>query len=106
MRTFIKTQIFVVALLVGATAAHAQELKCQVTVNAQKISGVDPAVFQTMQTALNEFMNTRSWTQDVFGAEEKIDCSILIFISGSTAQDVYTAKITVQSSRPVFNSSY
>lgn len=106
MKALMKIQLFVAALLLVATATQAQELKCQVTVNAQKISGVDPSVFQTMQTALNEFMNTRSWTQDIFNAEEKIDCSILIFISESPSQDVYKGKMTIQSSRPVFNSSY
>ena len=93
-------------LLSCVYTASAQELKCQVQVNAQKISGVDPSVFQNMQTSLHEFMNTKAWTNEVFGPEEKIDCSIFIFINSSSSQDVYNAKITVQSSRPVFNSSY
>jgi hypothetical protein len=96
----------VCVLMLAGGVSHAQELKCQLTVNAQKIAGVDPSVFKTMETALNEFMNNRSWTQDVFSPEERIECSMFIFISGSTAQDVYNANITVQSSRPVFNSSY
>ena len=87
-----------------STSAH--ELRCQLTVNAQKISGVDPSVFTTMQTALNEFMNNKVWTTDNFGAEERIECSIFIQIEKSTEQDVYQAKVTIQSGRPVFNSSY
>ncbi len=84
----------------------AQELKCQLTVNAQKITGVDPSVFQTMQTALSEFMNSKSWTNDQFAPEERIECSMFINIDASSAQDVYNASITIQLSRPVFNSSY
>lgn len=103
---FARQCVPVIALLFLSIAANAQELKCQVTVNAQKVQGVDPSVFTTLQNALNEFMNTRAWTTDVFSPEEKIECSVYIFIDGSTAQDVYNAKITVQSSRPVFNSSY
>lgn len=86
--------------------ASAQELKCQLTVNAQKITGVDPSVFQTMQTALSEFMNSKSWTNDQFAPEERIECSMFINIDASSAQDVYNASITIQLSRPVFNSSY
>ena len=59
-----------------------------------------------MENALNEFMNTRAFTQDVFSPEEKIECSIFILIDNSPAQDVYNASITIQSSRPIFNSSY
>lgn len=97
-----------IALILMATwsALSAQELKCDLKVNAQKIVGVDPSVFTNMQSTLNEFMNTRAWTNDVFSAEERIECSILIYINSAAAQDVYNAQITIQSSRPVFNSSY
>jgi hypothetical protein len=88
------------------SSTQAQELKCQLTVNAQRITGVDPSVFQTMQTALNDFVNTKSWTTDQFAPEERIECSMFINIVESSAQDVYNASITVQLSRPVFNSSY
>jgi hypothetical protein len=96
----------VIMLCLSVASLKAQELKCLLTVNAQKISGVDPSVFTTMQTALNEYMNTKAWTTDVFSPEERIECSISIQIVSAAAQDVYNATITVQSSRPVFNSSY
>jgi hypothetical protein len=96
----------VILLCVSMAGLQAQELKCQLTVNAQKIQGVDPAVFTSMQTVLNEYMNTKAWTTDVFSPEERIECSISIQIVSAAAQDVYNATITIQSSRPVFNSSY
>lgn len=92
-------------LFLGFTTS-AQELRCQVTVNGQRINGVDPNLFSTMQTAFNEFMNNRVWTQDQFGAEEKIECSMFINIQESPSQDVFKASVTIQCSRPVFNSSY
>ncbi len=98
--------IALVTFLVIAFASNAQELRCQLTVNSQKAVGVDPAVFANMQTSLNEFMNSKSWTNDQFTAEEKIECSIYITLEAPSAQDVYNASITIQLSRPVFNSSY
>ncbi len=95
-----------VIFLFSSFITSAQELKCQLTVNAQKITGVDPSVFQTMQTALSEFMNNKSWTTDQFAPEERIECTMFVNIDASSAQDVYNASITVQLSRPVFNSSY
>lgn len=102
-----RKQIFVLSLLLCVTAVvQAQELRCQITVNGQRINGVDPAVFENMQSALNNFMNSRVWTTDQFSAEERIDCNMFINLEKSPSQDIYEARVTVQSSRPVFNSSY
>src|SRR5687768_530976 len=87
-------------------SSSAQELRCQLTVNTQKIVGVDPIIFQTMQTALNEFMNNKVWTTEQFGVEERIECNMFIQIEEKVEQDVYKAKVTIQSARPVFNSTY
>lgn len=95
-----------VLLLVCSLSTSAQELRCQLTVNTQRITGVDPQVFITMQTALNEFMNNKVWTTDQFGVEERIECSMFIQIDKAIEQDVYQAKVTIQSARPVFNSTY
>ena len=98
-----------IALIIGLLAvgwSNAQELRCQITVNTQKVTGVDPSVFKTMETALTEFMNNKSWTNDQFSIEEKIECQMNLNLEATDAQDVYKAKLTIQSSRPVFNSSY
>ena len=87
-------------------STSAQELRCQLTVNTQRITGVDPQVFTTMQTALNEFMNNKVWTTEQFSIEERIECSMFIQIDRAVEQDVYQAKVTIQSARPVFNSIY
>ncbi len=96
----------VLHVFLGSKNICAQELKCQVTVNGQRINGVDARVFQNMQTTITEFMNTRAWTTDVFSPEERIECSLFINIESNPAQDVWTGKATIQASRPVYNSSY
>ncbi len=106
MKFILSSKVLIPFLLFCSASVSAQELKCQLTVNAQRITGVDPSVFQTMQTALNDFINSKSWTTDQFVPEERIECSIFMNIVESSAQDVYNASITVQLSRPVFNSSY
>jgi hypothetical protein len=94
-------------LLIGLSfSASAQELRCDIKVNAQRMTGVDPAVFTSMQTALNDFMNNKVWTTDQFSIEERIECSMFIQIEKAVEQDVYQAKVTIQSARPVYNSTY
>ena len=85
---------------------YAQELKCTVQLNSEKISGVDKSTFQALQSSMTEFMNQRAWTQDVFAPEERIECSLYITLEGVVAQDQYTGTITIQASRPAFNSTY
>ena len=86
---------------------QAQELRARVSVLANRVENtIDKKVFITLQTALNNFINNRKWTNDNFAPEEKIDCSFLLNLEGTADVNVYKASLTVQSARPVFNSSY
>ena len=87
--------------------SQAQELRARVSVLANRVeNNIDKKVFTTLQTALNNFINNRKWTTDNFAPEEKIDCSFLLNLEGTADVNVYKASLTVQSARPVFNSSY
>lgn len=89
------------------TTLCAQELDAKVTVNAQKIEGTNTAVFEALQEALKEFINTRQWTNLQFRPNERISCSFSITIEKyDDATGDATASLMVQSSRPVYNSAY
>jgi len=99
--------IAIFILLATFQLAEAQELNARVTVVANRINNtVNKNVFNTLQTALNNFMNNRKWTNDVFAANEKIDCNFLLNLDQGTETNVYTASLTIQAARPVFNSTY
>jgi hypothetical protein len=85
----------------------AQELNARVTVLYNQVSTtVDRKVFQTLQAGLNNFINKRKWTSDVFDASERIDCNFLINLTNIEETNVYRATLTVQAGRPVYNSTY
>lgn len=85
----------------------AQELRARVSVLSNRVSNnVDKKTFQTLQTALNDFVNNRKWSTDSYGANEKIDCSFLLNLESTGDANVYKASLTIQSARPIFNSSY
>jgi hypothetical protein len=89
------------------TTLCAQELDAKVTVNAQKVEGTNTAVFEALQEALKEFINTRQWTNLQFRPNERISCSFSITIEKyDDATGDATASLMVQSSRPVYNSAY
>ena len=99
------TRIIVFFFLFTFGFAHSQELNCTITVNTQKLPNANQQVFKTLQTALSEFVNKTQWSGKVYKQNEKINCSMDIVLSAYDS-DRYTATITVQSSRLVYNSTY
>ncbi|MBA3648810.1 MAG: DUF4835 family protein [Chitinophagales bacterium] len=83
-----------------------QELNCKVQVINAKGTINNPQFMQTLQKSIYDFLNNRKWTNDNYAQQERIDCSMLINISDEISSGKYTAQLTIQSSRPIFNASY
>ncbi len=99
--------LILLVLLTAARSASAQELKATVTVVSNQVgNSVNPSVFRTLQTALNNFINNRKWTGDNFLPNEKIECNFLLNLEATADANVYSANLTIQAARPIFNTSY
>ena len=98
-------KIFTFFLLLSVGLLQAQQLNCTVTVNSDKLGNANLQVFKTLETSLNEFVNKTDWTGQTLKQNEKINCSMYITILSNNS-DQFTATLQVQSSRPIFNSSY
>jgi len=86
---------------------HAQELAATITIQSSKVDNqVDSKIFPQLQTQLKDFINQRKWSNDAFTSEEKIDCSFYITIESVAGANVYDAKLSIVSNRPVHNASY
>lgn len=99
-------RILPMAIALSPVLLQAQELRCNIQVNTQKIQGTNRTVFQTLQTSLYEFMNNTAWTNHVYGFDERIECNIVLNIAEQFGSDEYKGTLQVQARRPVFNSSY
>lgn len=88
-----------------AGQAGAQELNCRVEVNASQIEGSNKSTFETLQQAINDYMNTTKFSEAQFAANEKIDCQLFFTIKEYT-DGVMKGDLQVQSTRPVYNSAY
>ena len=82
-----------------------QELNCDVIVNAQQTGNENVQVFKTLERQLKEFVNNTTWTDKTYKPQERINCSMVININDYNS-DLFQATIQVQTSRPVFGSSY
>lgn len=93
-------------LLFCCPPAKAQEIRANVSVVAQQIQGVDKKIFTTLQNSIRDFLNNRHWAADAFTPAERIECNFLLNITGTSGNDSYKGTLTIQATRPVFNSSY
>lgn len=99
----------IVIVLIGllfSFGAFGQELRCNVQVVSQQIQGSNKQVFQTLQNAIYEFMNNRVWTNHVYTVEERIECNMMINITEQISADEFKGTLSIQASRPVFNTNY
>ena len=99
--------ILLVTLVYAGSHAAAQELDARVTINHQQVQGTNTSVFEALEKSLTDLLNDRQWTQYQFNRNERIQCTFAINVKKydeSTGQ--MNASLTVQSTRPVYNSNY
>lgn len=82
-----------------------QDLKCIVTVNFDQIPGSNRSVFKTLEKSINEFVNQKKWTNKEVRPQERINCAMNIILT-KWENSSFEASIQVQSTRPVYNTSY
>jgi len=98
-------RLIVLFAFLCSAIVFSQELNCTVNVIAQQTGNDNNVVFKTLEKQLNEFINNTKWTEMNFGAQERINCSMVINITGYE-NDSFSATLQVSSSRPIFNSTY
>jgi len=104
LRSFLKVLFLPIFLFPGFLLA--QDLDCDVIINADQIQTTDRRVFQDMETAIENFMNGRDWTPDEFKIEERIKCSLSINLVDMPTIGVFKATVQIRSSRPIYNTNY
>lgn len=92
--------------LLSLLPATAQELRANVTVNANQVSGTNKKMFITLQNSMKEFLNGRRWSDDVYGPAERIECNFVLNVTGDVGNNTFRATLTIQATRPVFNAGY
>lgn len=83
----------------------AQELNCNVVVNADLVNQTNQQVFRTLERSLKDYVNKTKWTTRTVAPNERINCNMLITVN-QFENNNFVATLQVQSNRPVFNSTY
>ena len=105
-----KRGIFTILLLLATSlwvVADEMELNCEVEVNAQQVANANKEVFDALKDAISEYMNSTKWTDAHFAINERIQCKLFFAIKEyNDGTNQMKGELTVQSQRPVYNSSY
>lgn len=96
--------IFIFFLAI-APAVPAQELNCTITVNSDQVGQTNQQIFRTLERSLNDFVNKNKWTNRVYRENEKVNARMFITVT-QYESDRFEANIQIQSTRPVFNTTY
>ena len=99
--------LFCLLFLLLPVKASAQELNPTLTINTSKIQGTDKDVFKSLEGALKQFLTNQVWTEYHFAENERIQCNFNLTVNKYDAQTgKMSCDLSVQSSRPVYGSSY
>lgn len=101
MRSFLFFLLFIISFV----PLSAQELNCTVTVNSDQVAQTNQQVFKTLERSLNDFVNKNKWSNRVYKENERVNAQMYITIT-EYESNRFKGNIQIQSSRPVFNTSY
>lgn len=94
-----------VAFAAAVAVALCSELNCKVEVNVSRTETMPSDVARQLQEAVAEYVNTTSFTELRIAPGERIERRMFFDVQ-SYADDKVSAVLTVQSTRPVYDSSY
>jgi hypothetical protein len=96
---------FLIFVLSSVFTMQSQELNAFVTINTDKVQSSNKQVYETLEKSLTEFINEKQWTNKNYKQQERINCAFTIIVNEQNGNS-FNASIQIQSTRPVYNSSY
>ncbi|MDB5020669.1 MAG: hypothetical protein JWQ28_1796 [Pedobacter sp.] len=98
--------IVLILLSICYLPVFAQELNASVTVQAPTVSNINRRNLDRLQNVIKDFLNNNKWTNETYLPQERIECNFVITVNAWDGGSAYQAEAQIQSSRPVFGSSY
>jgi Domain of unknown function (DUF4835) len=96
----------VLTFLVFSLSVYSQDLNARVQILSPQIQSTNKQTLEVLETSIKDFLNNRQWSADVLQPQERIDCNFVITITEWDGSSNFKAEAQIQSSRPVFGTSY
>lgn len=84
----------------------AQEFNCSVSVIHPQIQSYPKRIFESLESAITQLMNTRRWTNQNYAPAERIDCNMLLTVNEMSSISQFKGTLQVIYSRPVYGTDY
>jgi hypothetical protein len=101
-------KVFGIYILLACLSLKAvsQDLNARIQVVSPKIQSTNKRIFQSLETAMKDFLNGRKWSADAILPQERIECNFILNITAWDGSSTFNGELQVQSSRPVYGSTY
>ena len=96
---------FLIVLFLVAFCANSQELKAIVSINTDQVTNVNTQIFKNLEKQVFDFLNNTKFSEKVVKQNEKINC-VFFFIVNKFDSNNFEVTLQVNSSRPVYNSTF
>lgn len=93
-------------LSIISQVAFTQELNIRVQVTAPTIPNINKKTVELIQTTVRDFMNNNKWSNETYLPQERIECNLVLTITAWDGGSGYKAESQIQTSRPVYGTSY
>lgn len=93
------------AVIATLFLSQASELQCRVTVTTDRLGTPDADYFNRLQETISRYLNDNRFTDKTFSPNERISCNFSLEVTDFN-NDRVTGRLSVQSQRPVYGSSY
>lgn len=96
---------FLVFLFLSFFYANSQELNAVVSINSDQVTSVNPQIFKNLEKQVFDFLNNTKFSEKEVQQNEKINCSFFFIVTKFESNN-FEVTLQVNSSRPVFNSTF
>jgi hypothetical protein len=93
------TLFFAIVAIVGSS--ESQQIDCTVRVNHEAVATSHKDLLETLEDDIRSYMNNHAWGND--NIDEKVKCTLDIFVKGAIGENKYSAQVFVGSRRHVYN---
>ncbi len=98
--------LIIAFLLLNTSLLFGQELRAKVTLNVPKLQLTDLNELKNLEGDIANFLNSQAFTNEEYEDHQKIECMFTINITEELGNGVFKGNVSVQSTRPVYESSY
>ena len=96
---------FLIVFVLSAFCVSSQELKATVSINSAQVTNVNQQIFKNLEKQIFDFLNNTKFSEKVVKPNEKVNCSFF-FIVNKFESNNFEVTLQVNSTRPVFNSTF